>query len=229
VSIEQASKALAIRHAESFSPGFPRLYLDADIKLEAADAKSMFDAASERVSPALIVPGSRVITEHSQSAVKRFYRTWYNTRFVQHLGFGAGAYLLNQPGRRRFEEWPILIADDGYVRSQFNVSEIEVLHSIKVTVKAPLTTCTLIKVKSRSKLGNLELKQFLTKQPLSTHYFQNLENTTKRRSETNNTVSIQISALDTLTYKLINIVALFMARWQFYTGHYSWARDNSNR
>lgn len=229
-SIDQASKALAIRYAESLSPGFPRLYLDADIKLKAADAKALFDIGTEQMAPALIIPSSTVITEQSQTAVKRFYKAWYNTRFVQQLGFGAGAYLINKAGRMRFNVWPRLIADDGFIRSQFNTSEIHIQHSIKVFVKAPLTTSTLIKVKARSKLGNLELKQFLKKQRKSNHYFQSFENTNKRLFKTDDMVQkLPTNTINKLTYKLINIAALFMARWQFFTGNYSWARDNSNR
>lgn len=228
ISLEQASKALAIRHAESLSLGFPRLYLDADIILNSTDAKSLFDIGTKQLDPALIVPGSSVITQQSQTAVKRFYKTWYSTRFVQQLGFGAGAYMLNKAGRERFNKWPRLIADDGFVRSQFSQSEIHVRQSLKVTVKAPLTTGTLIKVKARSKLGNLELKKFLKSQQLNDHYFQKPENTNRSDVETE-TAAPAINIIDTLTYKLINIAALLLARWQFFTGHYSWARDNSNR
>lgn len=230
ISIEQASKAMAIRHAESLSPGFPRLYMDADIKLSTNDAKILFDAGSEQKKPALIVPSSTVITERSQSSVKRFYKTWYNTKFVQQLGFGAGVYLLNKAGRDRFTHWPLLIADDGFVRSQFNISEIHILDSLKVTVKAPLTGSTLIKVKARSKLGNLELKQFLKSQDPNDHYFHNRENTNRSALEAANTEHEQsISIIDIATYNLINFAALLMARWQFFIGNYSWARDNSNR
>ncbi|RBP52951.1 glycosyltransferase [Arenicella xantha] len=229
VSLEQASKSLAIRFAESLSPGFPRLYLDADIILATADAKALFDAGTKQEAPALIVPSSTIITQQSQMAVKRFYKVWYNTPFVQQLGYGAGAYLLNQAGRKRFNEWPRLIADDGFVRSQFNTSEIHILHSLKVIVKAPLTTSILIKVKARSKLGNLELKQFLNDHQFEDRHILVPKKTTESELETDSMATAPINAIDILIYKLVNIAALLLARWQFFTGNDSWAKDNSNR
>lgn len=225
ISLKKASKSLAIRHVESLSPGFPRLYLDADITIKSTDAKRLLNIANKHLKPALIVPGSSVTTQNSQRAVQRFYKTWYNTGFVQRLGYGSGAYLLNHAGRKRFNEWPQLISDDGFVRSQFKQSEIFIIDSLKVKVKAPLTTSILIKVKARSKLGNLELNRFLKKHESSFLNYQTHKNKNKCDVKTDNASTL----IDILTYRLINIAALLLARWQSFKGHYSWSRDNSTR
>lgn len=223
-SIAQASKALAIRHAESFKPGFPRLYLDADIELATEDAVALFDVAGNQENASLIIPGSQVNTLHCQTIVKRFYRVWYTTPFVQQLGFGAGAYLLNRSGRNRFTEWPELIADDGFVRSQFHISEICVSNRHQVQVKAPRNICTLIRVKARSKLGNIELKHYLKG---ITRNITSENSTTKKHVLTATKFSTR--KVDKLVYFFVNLTALIIAKWQFFTGYKSWSRDNSNR
>ena len=223
-TIPQASKSLAIRYAESLNPGFPRLYLDADIALRSTDATSLIQYAENQPDAALIIPSSLVDTQHCDALVKRFYRAWYNTPFVRQLGFGAGTYLLNQAARSRFHIWPELIADDGFIRSQFLSQEIHVLKQHQVRVKAPKNTNTLIKVKARSKLGNIELREYLSSTPLTK---LTVKKTLKRKTHSPNT--LRSSTLDALVYFAVNVCALILAKWQYFTGSRSWSRDNSNR
>lgn len=220
-SIPQASKSLAIRYAESLAPGFPRLYLDADIELNAGDAIALIDFAKKQSAAALIVPASKLDTEQSQNTVKRFYRVWYDTPYVQQLGFGAGAYLLNQLGRDRFTDWPELIADDGFIRSQFLKHEIHVLEQYKVKVKAPKDIFSLIKVKARSKRGNIELKRYLDQ--------HNSFRKESKRTTLKHTLQVRSSLCDRLVYLFVNLTALTLAKWQSLIGFKAWPRDNSNR
>ena len=219
-SIPQASKSLAIRYAESLNPGFPRLYLDADIQLNAVDAIALIQYAKARSDPALVVPASYIDKQKCHRLVKRFYRAWYQTSFVQELGFGAGAYLLNKSARDRFDIWPELIADDGFVRSQFNTQEIHVLAKYKTYVKAPKDIFSLINVKTRSKLGNIELNNYLDRS--GTSRSQKLP---IKRPQT----LTKSNKLDKLVYLVVNLIALTLAKWQSFTGFKSWSRDNSNR
>lgn len=219
-SIPQASKSLAIRYAESLKPGFPRLYLDADIELNAVDAVDIIRYTQNRTNAALVIPASSIYTKNSDYFVRCFYRAWYNTFFVQQLGFGAGAYLLNKAARSRFDLWPELIADDGFIRSQFDTQETHVLSQYQVRVKAPKNLLSLIKVKSRSKLGNIELDKYL-----STKGSENSLKNTKELIDKKNTTN----SFDKFIYRLINITALTLAKWHSFTGFKSWSRDNSNR
>jgi len=223
LSMETASKALAIRLAESLSPGFPRVYLDADIVLPGKQALALIDYARQRDKPGLIVPRSVIDSKASSSMVQRYYRAWYRTPHVQLLGYGAGVYVVNEAARQRFGVWPDLIADDAFIRSQFEPSEIEVVDFCDVTVMAPKSLWWLIKVKTRSKLGNLQLRALsLTTSGLSG----------------NNRGAIDLSVAETFrripwsdrfSYGLVNAVALLMAKWNFYWGKTKWQRDDSNR
>lgn len=223
-SLKKSSKALAIRHAESLNPGFPRLYLDADINLSAADADRFISKARDHELEALLIPSSKVTTTQCSTMVKAFYRAWYNTPHVQTFGYGAGAYLINQAGRDRFGLWPELVADDAFIRSQFRTEETHLIQSIKVGVKAPKTLWSLIKVKARSKFGNLELKAY------SKHIRVNDENNeTTRIANTKSSAIAPLQPGDKLIYLMINLIALSLAKWQFIRGKNRWFRDNSNR
>jgi len=213
----QASKALAIRHAELFNPGFPRLYLDADIELNAEDAEKLFAHGLDEKLPALIVPTSEVITQSCSFVVKRFYNVWYSTKYIQQMGYGAGTYLLNSSGRQRFGLWPELIADDGFIRSQFDPKEVHISKRCTVRVRAPKSLFSLLKVKTRSKLGNLELRDYL-KNSDSPEFKNGATEKKGSQSRFNKTI-----------YFSINIIAFGLAKWQYIRGNKAWHRDDSNR
>jgi len=227
-SLPHASKALAIRYAESLNPGFPRLYMDADIQLSSGDAHALISMASEFDSDSLIIPRSNVITSNSHPLVKSFYRIWYTTSHVTESGYGAGTYLINQQGRKRFGIWPELIADDAFIRSQFHFDQTHIAQSHCVTVQAPKTVWALIKIKARSKLGNLELKAHLKPNKL----IQGKRKTPNSHNTHHITVQQSTESLkwyDQITYILINSIALSIAKWHFMMGIKTWHRDHSNR
>lgn len=218
-SIQPASKALAIQKAESFNPGFPRLYLDADIELSKSDALFLFAQASNTSPATLLIPSSVTNSEQSSNAVKRFYTIWEKTPYTQILGYGAGAYLLNKAGRERFNIWPELIADDAFVRSQFSSEEIQIATDCKVSVKAPKDLKSLIKVKARSKHGNLQLRRYLE---LNKHHKYD-------HKKPMSLSSVSTNIVDKIVYVLINVTALAIAKAQHLTGSKKWLRDHSNR
>ena len=223
-SLTQASKALAIRYAESLNPGFPRLYLDADIGLSADDAASLISKARDQESAALIIPGSIITTDQSSALVKAYYRAWCETPYVREFGYGSGAYLINQQGRDRFDVWPELVADDTFIRQQFSLDETNIIQSLKVDVKAPKTLWSLIKIKARSKFGNLELDAYSTQ---ARPHSRNIGTKKELNKEAQATPPLQWG--DKAVYVLVNLAAFCLAKWQFTTGTKIWHRDDSNR
>jgi len=216
-SLVGASKSLAIRHAESLNIGYPRLYLDADILLPQHHAETLISTAKNHTEAALFVPVSKVDTHASSFIVKTYYQAWYSTPHVKRKGFGSGAYLLNENGRKKFGLWPKLIADDGFLRAIFKPNEIIITKDSTVTVKAPKTISSLLKVKTRSKLGNLQLKQYFTQNHLKASHHQ----TANSQSNMNLTQKF--------VYYSINLIALMGAHLNWLIGNTTWHRDNSNR
>jgi glycosyltransferase involved in cell wall biosynthesis len=221
-SLGKPSKALAIRQAEMLDIGFPRLYLDADIVISESTVEGLFEHAIEKSGPALLVPHSVTIVDNSSRWVQRFYHSWYQTAFVKQRGFGAGCYLVNLAGRTRFGDWPDLIADDGFIRTQFADKETHIVTSQSVEVGAPKSLWSLLKVKSRSKYGNLQLRRYLTD-----------NNIVNRQATINSGIKFApestLSLLDIFIYNTVNALAFGIAKWHHLTGSFVWHRDNTNR
>ena len=60
---------------------------------------------------------------------------------------GSGVYALSEEGRKRFGQFPDVIADDTYVRLQFRVEERETLPGVMSTVFPPRTVLQLIAIR----------------------------------------------------------------------------------
>jgi len=211
-----ASKSLAIRHAESLNPGYPRLYLDADISINAEQAEILFQSIDQD-KKALFVPSSKTDTQLSDFFVKKYYEAWYSTDFVKQQGFGCGCYLLNEASRQEFELWPELVSDDGFLREIY--SEIIIINKVCVTVSAPKTLRSLLKIKTRSKYGNMELKKFISND-------KNIQKIIKKRPQS---TLLSASLHQSLIYYFVNTYAKLAAHWNILTGSFKWHRDNSNR
>ena len=79
--------------------------------------------------------------------------------YVREGMIGVGVYAVSEDGRRRFEAFPDVIADDGYVRMLFGPSERVSRRDAPVRVYAPKRLSDLVRIKTRSRLGRYELGQ----------------------------------------------------------------------
>lgn len=219
---QTASKSLAIRTAESLNIGFPRLYLDADIALNQQQAETLFKKVQNDDRIGLFVPSSITDTKSSSYFVDQYYQAWYSTGFVKNKGFGCGCYIINEPSRQTFNLWPELISDDGFLREVFN--DIIILKQVCVTVAAPKTLFSLLKIKTRSKYGNIELKKYLSDNNLS--YESKHKQSNKEVSSFN---PLSLSFKHAIIYSFVNAYAKAAAHWNLFTGTFKWHRDNSNR
>lgn len=135
---------------------FPRIYLDGDLVLSAGAARMICGALAE---PGVLAAAPRFEFDlHGASwAVRAFYRAWATMPYFD-TGRIAGAYALSRAGRARFGEFPKLISDDGFVRLHFAPHERRTVEGCSVTVVAPRTLRDLLKIKTRSKAGTMELR-----------------------------------------------------------------------
>lgn len=70
---------------------------------------------------------------------------------------GGGVYALSREGRKRFETFPDVISDDGFVMGQFAEAETKCVHEAVSQVIPPRTLSGLIKIKTRSRYGLYQL------------------------------------------------------------------------
>ena len=156
--ITESSKVAAINHAEEGLDDFPRLYQDADVLLSGVSAEKLIARLKE---PGVVSaePIARYDTSSCSFLVRVFYRVW-SALHSQDVGrIGCGVYSLTRESRARFDVFPSIIADDGYVRAHFNPGEIQVVDDAGTVVFAPRTIRALIRAKARVRIGVNELQQ----------------------------------------------------------------------
>ncbi len=154
-----ASKTNALNIGDGLATGYPRLYLDADVEI---DISSIRKLAAALQAPGIYAVGPRPINVFDNGAswgVRAYYRFWTALPYIQQGMIAAGAYALNEQGRMRFDNFPDIVSDDGYVRMLFDATERMMVEDAASVVHVPLTLRDLVHVKTRSRLGVLQLRK----------------------------------------------------------------------
>ncbi len=157
LDLERPSKVGALNAADRELPGFPRVYLDADVQMDGDSVNRVIEAleagavAAEPV-PVLDATGAGFF-------VRTYYATWQALHGQKPGSVGSGVYGLSEQGRGRFGEFPELIADDAFVRAHFTPEEIMWVPGASSRVFTPRCLGDLVRIKTRSHLGNMELRQ----------------------------------------------------------------------
>ena len=158
VDTPRASKTAALNLGDDVASVFPRIYLDADVTLRPADWRAV--AAALRDGSALAAaPTMEMDFEGASWPVRAYYRIWQLLPYVREGMIGSGCYALSAAGRARFDEFPDVIADDGYVRMLFTARERARVEGARSRVVAPRRLDDLLKIKRRSRLGGYELRE----------------------------------------------------------------------
>jgi glycosyltransferase involved in cell wall biosynthesis len=156
VETPRASKTGALNLGDAAVSAFPRFYVDADVTLPLASVRRI--AARLDAGDALAAaPVMSLDLRGSSVAVRAYYRIWTRLPYVREGMIGVGVYALSDQGRRRFGEFPDVIADDGYVRILFDTTERVRVDDAPVRVYAPAGVSDLVRIKTRSRLGRYEL------------------------------------------------------------------------
>lgn len=166
IEIETASKIAALNAADEAARGFPRVYVDADVELGIADLRAI--AASLQGGALAAWPTPEMDFSEASWAVRAFYRVWMMLPYNRAGGaVGAGVYALSEQGRARFGRFPDVIADDGFVRFQFAPHERVTVEAAVSRVKPPRTLAGLLRIKTRSRVGQYQLAQRYPQQRFS--------------------------------------------------------------
>lgn len=153
-----ASKTRAMNLGDEAAHGFPRFYVDADVSLAGSDLLRLAERLQQGDVFA-VAPRFRMNLEGCSWGVRAFYAiNELMPSSLEGIG-GSGVYGLSEAGRGRFGPFPDVIADDAYVRIQFSPWERASVDGCFSTVFAPRKLAGLIRIKTRSHLGSLELRQ----------------------------------------------------------------------
>ena len=132
--------------------------MDADIQLTEGSLDKIVNCLKEGKYLA-VSPIPKMDLSKSSWAVKAYYNIWLSLPYCRNGMMGAGVYALSEEGRKRFNLFPDVIADDGYVRALFSEEERGSVKDAFANVTAPKNLYWLLKIKVRSRLGQMELAQ----------------------------------------------------------------------
>ena len=215
------SKIHALNLGDQHARGFPRIYLDADIVVSQTLIPDM-EAALAGEAPRAAWPTGRYDTSHSSWTVRAFYYVWTRMPYNRPGRIGVGVYGMNAAARQRFEAFPQIISDDGYIRGLFEDDERIVVDTCHARIAAPTTLWSLIKIRSRSRLGICQLRSTFPR-VLGRHRNGSRWEVLQRVMQPGMLACLPV-------YLLVNLVARLRARFQAARLHaYEWERDTSTR
>jgi glycosyltransferase involved in cell wall biosynthesis len=220
VETDIAGKPHALNLGDNAALGFPRIYVDADVVIDVESVRALARRL-ERGDVLAVAPTPKYDLTGCSWPVRAFYDIRSYLPSARDGIGGSGVYALSEAGRRRFGEFPLLTADDGYVRVQFEPEERETVGNAGSTVYPPRTLKDLVATKTRTHYGSFELASLFPK-------------LWKKRGESNNKSLIQLFKHVGLwpklaVYCLVTTVARRRAQGRLRGGVQSWERDNTSR
>ncbi|HKP08056.1 MAG TPA: glycosyltransferase [Microbacterium sp.] len=156
VETPRASKIAALQIGDGAASVFPRVYLDADVRID-ADALLALADALEAPGVEVASPRLHVDTSTASWLVRQHYRIWELSDYRRRGHIGSGVYAMTAAGRARFEVWPDVIADDRFVQQLFAPRERATLADHSFTVRSAADMRAHLRRSVRIARGNREL------------------------------------------------------------------------
>lgn len=154
----EPGKAAALNAAEQFASGFPRVYLDADIVVPPDGLAKLLAGLHPPAAALAVYPRRAINTVGRPWPVRAYFAINERLPVFRHGLFGRGLIVLSERGRARFDEFPLLVADDLFLDSLFTDAEKTEVSSVEVLVEAPFSTRELVRRLVRVRRGNAELR-----------------------------------------------------------------------
>jgi glycosyltransferase involved in cell wall biosynthesis len=219
IELGVASKAEALQAADRFATAFPRVYLDADVLVSGAAVHAVLEHLRR---PGALAARPPIVYDTSSSSwvVRRFYRARAQIPAVLGSLWGAGMYALSAEGRGRFDEFPLLVADDLFVDRLFRTDEIDMVDTTPVVVVASATASGLLATFRRTFRGNRAIGEFAaTERPGTRATVRDLLRLARRGPT---------EFLDATVYAAVVIWARALA-WSHSRASRVWERDETSR
>lgn len=149
VSTPVGNKYRALRLGDENATGFPRLYVDADVELSAADVRALAVALDEPGVHA-VAPARHTPLDGCPWTVRWYYQIWEQLPVVREGLFGRGVIALSAEGHARIAGLPELMGDDLAASLSFAPQERRVVEAARVIVHPPRTLRDLLRRRTRS-------------------------------------------------------------------------------
>lgn len=167
VELEQPSKHAALRAGNAVASTFPRLFLDADVEIDAAGVSRLVAALESSARLLAVGPARRVPTDRSSWPVRAYYDVWAELPAVRSGLFGRGVIAVSREGYERLGEIPEMMGDDLVISDAFARHERAVVLDAAVTIHPPRTVRDLHRRRVRAATGNRQANAAGLRQPTS--------------------------------------------------------------
>ena len=155
---ETPGKCNALNLGERHLTRFPRVFLDGDIVLHEGALKRLI-AASGPKRP-IISPMPAFVLNGATPAIRLFFRAQrFNKYFGGESPNGSGTFVLSEEARSRWDTFPEIISDDGFVQGHFAPEERSVVQDAVADVGQPRDIPSLLRVRARVRRGHAELAE----------------------------------------------------------------------
>ncbi|MFI8824825.1 glycosyltransferase [Streptomyces sp. NPDC053431] len=152
------SKHEALRLGDAHADGFPRIYVDADVELGAADVRALTDALAGPDGVLAAAPERELPMAGCSWRVRAYYRVWQRLPAVREGLFGRGVIAVSDEGHARIAALPPLMADDLAASLAFGPAERAVVPTARVVVRPPRTWADLIRRRVRAATSTAQLE-----------------------------------------------------------------------
>ena len=223
LDISKPSKTNALNIAEEKAKelgiSFPIFYIDADTQLSENCIATITKSMNES-NVLLSAPTPIINTEKSSWLVKTYYNVWTQLPYIKEGVIATCSFIVSKQGRDRFDKFADVIGDDGFIRCHFNNSEISNITGAEIYITAPRDLYSLIKIKTRARLGNMEL---IARKKCPVQEAKNYGSVMKSRL-------FSKEFFPTSIYIIIAMVIRLRAKMQFKKlDSYQWEKDTSSR
>ena len=153
---EVGGKPNALRLGDAECATFPRAYLDADVRMDAASMRELA-AACARPGVLACAPVPELDLAGAGPVVTRVHRV-HDALIGPHRALaGVGCYVLTEAGHDRVFPMPDVISDDGLVHASFAPGEREVVTTARSVVRPARTVRSYLNRRVRVRRGNRQL------------------------------------------------------------------------
>jgi len=153
---EVGGKPNALRLGDAECATFPRVYLDADVQLDAASVRELV-AACDQPGVLACAPVPRLDLTGAGPVVSRVHKV-HNELIGPHRALaGVGVYVLTEAGHDRVFPMPDIISDDGLVHASFAPHERVVVRTAQSVVRPARTVRSYLNRRVRVRRGNRQL------------------------------------------------------------------------
>lgn len=155
VEIPESSKRLAMRGGSAVATVFPRVYVDADVEIDAESVLRLVDALLSGTVHAC-GPSRHYELDGVSRLARWYYDVWQELPQAREGLFGRGVIALSEEGQRRFEGAAEAMADDLLISELFSPEERRVVETASVVVHPARTLPALLRRRVRVRTGNAQ-------------------------------------------------------------------------